>query len=257
MSEPDWVEEMLRYHEVPEGVGGNSFYGQHDHPMRGLHDMAKQMRDKATIEEHWATILKAIPSRAFRNPAYHSPFGFRRGMAVMAHHMKAEVRYLEVGCRLGHSLAAVCLAAAHNLKFAHAVDAFIPNYDNEDNADPEMVLASMADCGVKDVTKVTVHKQDSHKFLRTLARGKGKLRFNLICVDGDHTLTGARQDLDDCFALLDVGGILVFDDAVVKGDQSLLRVWHEFLEDKREFVETTEALGDHPGWVSLTRGRQR
>jgi predicted O-methyltransferase YrrM len=252
-----WVEEMLNYHEVPEGVGSNGFFGQRDHPMRSMYDMAKQLRDKATIEQHWTAILKAIPSRAFRNPAYHQPFGFRRGLAVMAHHMKNEVRYLEVGCRLGHSLAAVCLAAGDNLKSAHAVDAFIKDYDNEANADPEQVLSSLADCNIKDLTRVTIHKQDSHKYLRTLARGKDKLRFNLICVDGDHTLTGARQDLEDCFVLLDVGGILVFDDVVVKGDRSLLRVWHEFLGDKRDFVETTESLGDHPGWVSLVRGRLR
>ena len=219
--------------------------------------MAKEQRRDVTIEDHWAAILKAIPSRAFRNPAYQQPFGFRRGLAVMAHHMKADIRYLEVGCRLGHSLAAVCLAAGMKLKSAHAVDAFIPNYDNEPNADPEQVLSSLADCGVDDLTRVTIHKQDSHQWLRTLAKGKGKLRFNLICVDGDHTETGARQDLEDCFALLDVGGILVFDDAVVRGDRTLLRVWHAFLEDKLDFVETDWALDDHPGWVSLTRGRRK
>ncbi len=209
---------------------------------------------RAQLDQDWDAIVSALPSTVFTAAQCESAFGMRLGLATMAAGMKHKVRYLEVGVRLGHSLAAVCLAAGVGLEYAVGVDCFVPAYADEPNPGPEAVITGLASCGMEDVTRVTIYDADSHTKLRELA--KKKSRFNLILLDGDHTEDGVAQDLEDAFALLSVGGTLVLDDCVIKGDHKIMQVWRRFLRGKAEQIKHHhEVLADQPVWATLTRAK--
>lgn len=254
MSEYPDYEAITDYHDTPKpgtkSVTGG-FYGQHDHPMRSLH-MPKPSR----LDQHWRDIIAALPSARFTPAQRESAFGMRLGLAIVASSMKKKVQYLEVGVRMGHSLAAVCLAAGDNLGYAIGVDCFIPDYDGEPNPGPLEVLSRLADCGVEDLKPVTIYDADSHVKLRELA--KKRRRFNLILVDGDHTETGAAQDLEDAWALLTGGGSLVFDDILAKDDRTLLHVWRRFVRahGDQAIESHHEVFTDQPGWALLVKGKR-
>ena len=209
---------------------------------------------RTQLDQDWDAIITALPSTAFTADQCGSAFGMRLGLAVIAAGMKHKIRYLEVGVRLGHSLAAVCLAAGDELEYAVGIDCFVPGYADEPNSGPEEVITGLAKCGMEDVTKVTIYGADSHTKLRELA--KKKRRFNLILLDGDHTETGVEQDLEDAFVLLAVNGTLLLDDCVIKGDQKIMQVWRRFLRGKAEQVKHHhEVLVDQPVWATMTRAK--
>lgn len=179
----------------------------------------------------WERIVEQIPSR-------HMPLGApisgcRRELAELASVMTA-VRYLEVGCRRGHSLAAVALAAGERLERALAVDLWIENYGDETNDGPDAVMANLAALGV-NTWRIGLTTGDSHELLPRMRQ-----KFNLILVDGDHTPEGAAADLRDCFRLLEPGGVLVFDDATPE----LLPVWREAVKSRQ--LTTWERLEASP-----------
>lgn len=178
----------------------------------------------------WQRIVEQIPSRHMPPGAPLS--GCRAELADLASLMDA-VRYLEVGCRRGHSLAAVALAAGDRLERALAVDLWIENYGDETNDGPDAVMANLAALDV-DIWRVSLMTGDSHALLPRMRE-----TFNLILVDGDHTPEGAAADLRDCFRMLEPGGVLVFDDATPE----LLPVWRKAVDSQR-FVtwERLEAL---------------
>ena len=213
------------------------------------------MPKPSELDQHWHDIITALPSTAFTPFQQQAAFGMRLALAVMAKSSRAKIRYLEVGVRLGHSLAAVLMAAGRDLDFAVGVDCFIPAYGDEPNPGAEEVLSMLADCGVEDLKPVTIYDADSHVKLKELA--KKKRRFNLVLVDGDHTESGAMQDLEDAWVLLAPGGTLVFDDTVVKGDMKLLRVWRHFIGDRMDQIDTHHEVTDAPSYATLTRGRAK
>ena len=63
----------------------------------------------------------------------------------------------------------------------------------------------------------------SHDLLKTV-----EADFDLITVDGDHSPSGARQDLEECWRLLRPKGLLVFDDLAHPSHRELLAVFHDF-----------------------------
>jgi hypothetical protein len=77
--------------------------------------------------------------------------------------------------------------------------------------------------------------------------------FDLITVDGDHSLIGAWQDLYDVFPHVRVGGAILFDDLELTGEPSkfdskyrreplpesavtLRDVWHQFAARHPNFI---------------------
>jgi predicted O-methyltransferase YrrM len=212
------------------------------------------MPNPSELDQHWHDIITALPSGAFTDFQQQAAFGMRLAMAVMAKSSRVKLKYLEVGVRLGHSMAAVLLAAGKDLEYAVGVDCFIPGYGDEDNPGPKQVTEWFEDLDI-DTKKVTLHAADSHVKLKQM--GKAKRRFNLILVDGDHTESGAMQDLEDAWALLSPGGTLVFDDTVVKGDMMLLRVWRQFIGDRMDQIATHHEVTDAPSYATLTRSKLR
>lgn len=170
-----------------------------------------------SLDAMWREIVAEIPSRHLPAdaPVGQKLMGYRLKLAEFAMVARDRpLRYLEVGCRLGHSLAAVMLASSTPVR-ATVVDLWISGYGDEPNPGPDAVIEHLERLGA-DTSDMEVWRGDSHAILPTL-RGP----FDLILVDGDHTEEGARADIIDCARLLAQDGLMVFDDAV----EPLLSVW--------------------------------
>lgn len=199
----------------------------------------------------WQRIVAEIPSRHFPPGDMVSQFltGYRAELADFADTRRQyPLRYLEVGCRLGHSLATVMLASGGFVR-ATVVDMWIEGYGDEPNPGPTAVLAHLDALGA-DRQHVEFFVGDSHKIIPGL-RGP----YDLILVDGDHTAEGAEADIRDCARLLQKDGLMVFDDAV----EPLLTVWRNTAADLG--LASEEFLGtDFPwcaGWWPEGKGRGR
>lgn len=187
--------------------------------------------------------------------------------------------YLEVGVRRGFSLAMVASQCPE--AEIYGFDLWIPQYAGVDNPGPKFVQSEMTKVGYKK--RLHLFNGDSHKTLpaffgngrvglwnRLKIGGRANPRpatFDLIAIDGDHSLLGSYQDLLDTMPFCSLGGVVVFDDIVPEispanedalkkewgedpyGWKSPLGVWHA-IQDRfsnfRYFEYTT-----HPPGVGL------
>ena len=62
-----------------------------------------------------------------------------------------------------------------------------------------------------------------------LLQADPSLKFDLITVDGDHSVSGAWDDLKNVTPRLRVGGVLVFDDIANRYCPGLDAVWQDLL----------------------------
>jgi hypothetical protein len=177
--------------------------------------------------------------------------------------------YLEVGVRRGWSIAQVAFASPDS--DLYGIDMWIKNYAGVPNPGPSLVRAEIRELGHRG--RLALASGDSHKLLPRLAKrgyptwlqervGKAGLRrrwpaeYDVITVDGDHTVAGARSDLQDVFPICAVGGMVVFDDLSYEGDErslggqvsdeSLGTVWKEFERSHpnfRFFNNVTDGCG--------------
>lgn len=196
------------------------------------------------LDRIWERVVAEIPSRHFPAELQHIIFGYRAALAEFAAGSKG-FRYLEIGCRLGHSLATVALAAGDRLSRAVVVDMWIENYGDEPNPGPGEVFQHLRALGV-DTLPIELIQGNSHTILPWIT-GREK-KFDLILVDGDHTERGAEMDLRDALDLLAPGGLLIFDDAV----EPLLSVWRSVVSSGH--WDCCEILTSPVPWCSL-RGR--
>lgn len=169
--------------------------------------------------------------------------------------------YLEIGVRRGFSSAMVASRAPDvNL---YAFDLWIKDYANSPNPGPDFVAQELRRVGHRGQCRFV--SGDSHRtvpeFLRSPRTFLGHFQrwlagrparpdaFDLITVDGDHTLVGALDDLRNVMDACRVGGAVVFDDIAPdvpaeairaelgpdpNGHGSLLGVWHAI---QREFPQ--------------------
>ena len=130
--------------------------------------------------------------------------------------------YLEVGTRLGWSLAQVLYHVPTAL--AYSFDLWIENYALSDNPGKEFVITQMKRIIPLDVEfPLTLVSGNSHDTLieffdpQTYSPSFSlnevpPQSFDLITVDGDHFLQGAWMDLITLLPHVAVGGAIVFDD---------------------------------------------
>jgi predicted O-methyltransferase YrrM len=171
--------------------------------------------------------------------------------------------YVEVGVRRGWS---ACMAAHRKPDLSiWAFDMWIRGYSGSENPGPNFVLSELRRIGF--LGEVEFVSGNSHETLPAfLGNGNAgftgaaepgdpnRVRpgsFDMIVIDGDHSVLGAYQDLSDLIPFCEVGGALVFDDinpdAAYEdireelghdphGWKGLSRVWQEIMAEYPEFV---------------------
>ena|ERR1035437_882577 len=146
----------------------------------------------------------------------------RLGISWLAATIKPD-KYLEIGVRRGFSMAV--LAAARPQATIYGFDMWIKNYVGVQNPGPAFVRGELGRVGYEG--SVTFVDGNSH---RTLPRFFGDSSypildrvwgrtvhapyadFDMVLVDGDHSIQGAHQDLLQVTGHIRIGGCLVFDD---------------------------------------------
>lgn len=186
------------------------------------------------MSEIWRQICELVPSKHIAGRQAQTPLGFRYGLATWAA-MIQPLRYLEIGTRQGHSLALVALIAGSRLELATSIDLYIENYGGEPNG-LEITEATLERCGViagelLECGPVEMWQGNSHAILPHFI--EELRRYNLILVDGDHTESGAREDLDHAWELLEPGGVMIFDDCVNGSEGDLETVWRIWFAEHR------------------------
>lgn len=212
----------------------------------------------ARIHLAWQRVAKQIPSKHISGARLERAWGFRFWLAQEAA-TRSVVRYLEIGCRRGHSFALTCLAAGDRLEKAIAIDPWIAGYGGEPNAGADQVRADLRALGI-DIEKTSFLTGNSHEILPIILDAQhesGGASFNLILVDGDHSRGGARRDLDTAIELLEPGGMIVFDDTYPeseKPESGLLEVWRAVMRDNQRISAAGEELQATPPFCWASRG---
>lgn len=155
-------------------------------------------------------------------------------------------RVLEIGVRTGMCTAAV--AAVCPDAELHLIDLWMEGYGGQHNAGEAFVQKQLVACGHRG--PVHFHSGDSHAQLPALFAAQPELRFDLILVDGDHTESGAYQDLRDTLPRLAPGGLLVFDDVAHSAYRHLLPLWRACILQLGTAVRPMEYL-DHGHGVAF------
>lgn len=180
--------------------------------------------------------------------------------------------YLEIGVRRGFSMAMVASRVPE--VEIYGFDIWISKYGGVRNPGPKFVQAELNRIGYKKV--VNFISGDSHVTLPNFFNNslkkpskaiyKHPLYFDLITIDGDHSLLGAYKDLVTTMPYCSIGGAVIFDDispdyskldyAIVREERGqdphnwkdLYGVWKEvqekFLNFRYfEFIENSPGVG--------------
>ena len=152
--------------------------------------------------------------------------------------------YLEVGVFHGKSMS--MLAGTCPSCDLVGFDMWIEGYAGLDNTGPHLVKRQLKQVG--HLGSLNLISGDSHKTLPQFFADNPALYFDVITVDGDHTVDGATQDLLDTMMRLKVGGFLVFDDLVHPSHRDLLAVWQRTVVTDPKFATWTfHELGNGVG----------
>lgn len=145
--------------------------------------------------------------------------------------------YLEIGVRRGRSAAVVAAMCPDCAIFGF--DLWMPDYAGAPNPGPEFVQKELSAVGHRG--SLELMSGDSRKLVPSFLQQRPSLFFDLITVDGDHSVLGAASDLANVLPRLKVGGIIVFDDIETPG---LRRAWdHLVRRDKRYVTWESAATG--------------
>lgn len=144
--------------------------------------------------------------------------------------------YLEIGVRRGRSFTTVGAAAPSCALVG--MDMWVKDYAGMDNPGPDFVREELR--RAKHRGPVDFISGNSHEKLPELAASRPDRRFSMITVDGDHSDEGARQDLLDVIPMLEVGGVLIFDDVAHPLHPNLLAVWRNAIRDSGVDIRTFE-----------------
>lgn len=132
--------------------------------------------------------------------------------------------YLEVGCADGGSLVEA-LGRFPSLVRVAVADTWGQEYGGTGRGGHQHIERSLTNLFPQ--VRIDFYDGSSHDTLPQIVD-----RFDLILVDGDHSATGARQDLDDCWKLLSTGGTLLFDDVTHPAHPYLSDIFMEFISSK-------------------------
>ena len=124
----------------------------------------------------------------------------------------------------------------------YGFDLWVENYIGIDNPGPDYVEKQLRDFGHKG--KIEFISGDSKKTIPKFFKEKPDLYFDLITVDGDHRIKGAKIDIRNVVKRLKVGGMLVFDDVSSPHHPYLNNLWKkEIVSNPRYFSYEYEDVG--------------
>lgn len=147
--------------------------------------------------------------------------------------------YLEIGVRRGRSS---CMVASASPETAiYGFDLWQEDYAKNENPGADFVEAELVRLGHKGRREFI--GGDSHKTIPEYFAKHPDLTFDLITVDGDHSLEGAWDDLCNVVGKLRVGGVIVFDDIDNPYCPGLKEVWERFIN---EFPELSSQIVTNP-----------
>ncbi len=155
-------------------------------------------------------------------------------------------RILEIGVRTGLSICQLLSAYIDHSVLERVVlcDVF-----NDGFISPELVKLNLSTLGIP-TDKVEFITGDSKTQIPKFKEENPDYQFDYILVDGDHSVEGARIDLENVKSLVAQGGVIVFDDISPDG-MNLLSVWEEFKNKySSEFEFNQDLNGKGIGWAT-------
>jgi predicted O-methyltransferase YrrM len=148
-------------------------------------------------------------------------------------------RYLEIGVRRGRSVCTV--ARAHPDVAIHGFDLWVDNYAGMENPGERFVRRELASHQHRGLAEFI--EGNSIETVPQYLKAHPDMLFDLITVDGDHSESGARIDLENVLPKLAPGGVLVFDDVAHPDLPHMLSLWRKVTSRYRalETFEFTDA----------------
>jgi len=140
-------------------------------------------------------------------------------------------RYMEIGVRRGKSMSII---ARHRPECAiYGFDMWVEGYAGMENPGRDFVREEVRRNGHRG--SLEFFDGDSAVTVPEFIRTNPDVYFDLITVDGDHTLAGARRDLLNVIPRLTIGGMVVFDDISSQYHPELGALWQEIVADPIRF----------------------
>lgn len=133
--------------------------------------------------------------------------------------------YLEIGVRRGRSMAIVA-SLRPECRIA-GFDLWLPNYWDQESPGKEFVQKELKKVGYRG--ELVFMDGNSRKTVPEYFKKNPEAYFDLITVDGDHSVGGARVDIRNVIPRLKIGGVLVFDDITNPWHPYLSRVWDKMV----------------------------
>jgi predicted O-methyltransferase YrrM len=143
--------------------------------------------------------------------------------------------YLEIGVRRGRSMAMVASQAP--MCRMYGFDLWIKDYAGMENPGEGLVHAELKRVGHQAQAQFIAG--DSRATVPAFFQEHKDLYFDLITVDGDHSVEGARSDLLAVMPRLKAGGVLVFDDTSNQSHPGLADVWSATVVSHPDFAAYT------------------
>ena len=136
--------------------------------------------------------------------------------------------YLEIGVRRGRSMAVFASQSPNS--DIYGFDMWIQDYAGSENPGESLVREELGKVGFKGNLNLT--DGDSKKTIPQFFKDNEDLYFDIITVDGDHSIGGAVKDLKNVIKRLKIGGVLIFDDICSQEHPYLKDVWLKYIKSR-------------------------
>ena len=136
--------------------------------------------------------------------------------------------YLEIGVRRGRSMSV--FASQSPKADIYGFDMWVEDYAGSENPGEELVREELSKFNYQG--KLVLIDGDSKKTIPNFFRENNDLYFDMITVDGDHSIGGAVRDLKNVVDRLKIGGVLIFDDISSQEHPYLREVWEKHIKKK-------------------------
>lgn len=140
--------------------------------------------------------------------------------------------YLEIGVRRGRSMAVVAEAAPDCQ--CTGFDLWIENYAGMANPGEAHVRSELARVGHRGDARFIAG--NSALTVPAYLDAHPDAWFDIVTVDGDHSVKGAAADIRHVLPRLKVGGAIVFDDVSNQDHPGLSAVWHDLVGSDPRFA---------------------